>query len=308
MKRIRSLIIFVICIILIPLLFTACIQIMPQPTSDTTEETAESVEEDKPTEDEPEPTDKPDSTDPPQESKSPSSQPGATELFLGEPIMVDLYGDGTATQIKIIDEDGALVLMSAQGSVENALQIANIPAGYLTNAYYVKSFDGYPFVIVSYDYISDDYETKVFTFTGFEPYEEFKLPLYVTQINEFGFDAYGYIQAVGTWAAGTSVYFVQDMIEWRGTYVLDKDGDAYTKAITAMNLPVLLIQNDEDVYTNLAPGTALSFIETDGESYVWFVLDDGTDGEFYFEWDSDWIEMIDGVNAYEYFEELPLFG
>jgi len=302
MKRIRSLICFVITIILFMLLFTACFQIMP-PVDNASDESVETAEEGNPA-------DKTEKTDnePTLTPTAETPQPGVVELFLGESISVDLYGDGTVTALTIVDSDGALTLRSTQGSNEHSIPIADIPAGYLSNAYYVRSFDGYPFVIVSYDYISDDFETKVFTFTGIEPHEEFKLPLYVTLVDELGFDTYGFLQAVGTWAVSTSAYFVNDTIEWRGMYVLDKGGDAYTKARTVMNLPVQLIQDDNYVDTFLAPGTELGFIYTDGESYVWFVLDDGTEGVLYFEWDSDWIELIDGVNAYEYFEELPLFG
>lgn len=209
MKYIRSYIFFVIAIMLVLLLFTACIQITPQPADDTTDDSFSPSQEttqegrtsqDKETTNITETEIEPIATDSPQVSLPPSPQQttytpeaGVVELFLGEPVLVDLDGAGVMTEIEIIDADGALVLLSTQGGFEHHLYIANIPAGYLTNAYFVKSFDGYPFVVVSYDYCSDDYETSVLTFSGFEPSGNFKLPIAVHKINENKFSTYGYI-------------------------------------------------------------------------------------------------------------------
>ncbi len=302
MKSIRSYI-FVITIVMILLLLTACIQIIPPSDDNTSEKPANPIEDDIAVNNET-PTQKP----VPAKETPDAPQPSVLELFLNEQIMVDLNGDGSMTEIAINDVDGKLVLSSAQGGFDNDILIADIPAGHLTNAYYVKSADGYPFVVVSYDYISDDFETSVFSFKGFEPNRDLTLPLYVTRVDEFGFDAYGYVQAVGTWAASASVYFILDTIEWRGTYILDQDSVTYTQAKTVMNLPVQIWSSGDYVSKVLAPGTVISFVETDGESYISFVLDDGTEGYISFEWNSDWIELIDGIRAYEYFEELPLFG
>jgi len=229
-------------------------------------------------------------------------------MFLDTPILVRLSNDNKTTEIKITNTDDLLTFYSQDDESKYSIYLIDVSIGYFVNSYYVKSFDGYPFFVVSYDYCSDDYETKVMNFSNSEPKEIFSLPLYVVQIDENGFEAYGYLQSAGTWAVNTHAYFVNDGIEWRGTYVLDQKADSYTKVQTVMELPVQMLTNG--IYTDsaLPPGTTLSFTETDGKSYMSFLLNDGAEGKISFTWDDDWIEVIDGIPIYEYFNNLPQFG
>lgn len=314
MKHIRSCI-FVFSIISILLLFNACILITPQTDDDPNdiiEDDQDTVKNDNESADDhaTSPTEKPQKTYSPAESaKTPvASNPEVIELFLNEPVSVDLYGDGTAVKLEIADSGDSLVFHAIAGGSERTLSIADIPAGYITNAYYVKSYDSYPYAVVSYDYCSDDYETCVISFSGFEPVESLRLPLYVAEIDVDYFTAYGYIQSAGTWAVATSVYFVRDTIEWRGTYVLDQSAPSYTEMEVARELPVYLWEDGEYKEYSLSPEAPLSFTATDGESYMEFTLWDGTEGYFNFEWDSDWLEIIDGISVYEYFVDLPSYG
>lgn len=229
---------------------------------------------------------------------------GAYELYLNKP--VTSFINDITIKVEISNSDGSLFLLSSGNvsSYDYRIPIAEIPAGSLISAYYVLSSDGYPFVVVSYDYCSDDYETKVFSFTGSEPHEIFSLPLPVYQIDEDRFNVKGYLNAVGTWDVATSAYFVRGDVEWRGTYVLDKESESDTEVTIARDLPVTLFL-DTNVASVLGPGAPISFTFTDGESYMEFELWDGTRGCFNFEWSSDGNEMINGVSAYNYFEELP---
>ena len=234
-------------------------------------------------------------------------EPGTYDLFLNKPITT--WINDITIKMEISQSDGSLFLLSSGNafSYDYRIPIAEIPAGSLVSAFYVLSSDGYPFVVVSFDYCSDDYVTKVFSFSGSEPHEIFSLPLPVSQIDEYGFNVNGYLNAVGTWDVTTSAYFVQDTVEWRGTYVLETESESYTEVTIAKDLPVTLFHDTYKAST-LGPGAPISFTLTDGQSYMEFITWDGTKGSFNFEWSSDGNEMINGVSAYDYFEELPSFG
>ncbi len=309
MKHTRSCI-FVVSIILLLILFPACNIVVQNNSEEQTKDTSqnEPVEQTQP-EEQTKPEESPaDSTAPTAAPNNDMPQPEVIELGLDEIISVDLYGTGDETMLELAFSNGLLVLHVSGDGYAHELLLAEMPDGYLTSAYYVHSFDGYPFVVASYDYISDDFETSAVRFSGTEPVCDFRLPLYVENIDELEFSAYGYLQAAGTWAAGTTVYFVDDDIEWRGTYVLDQQSPTYTELEVAKELPVKLLNNGEYEDSALLPGAPLSFTVTDGDTYMEFVLWDGTEGVFYFEWSGDWIETIDGVPVYEYFVNLPQFG
>lgn len=230
------------------------------------------------------------------------TEPGAFELVSGEPINIRI--NDTVIRIEVTDSSGSLSLSAVGGGTETHILIAESPAGYLENAYYVLSFDRYSFVVVNYDYGSDDYVTKVFLFSGAEPREIFSLPLPISWIDEFAFEAKGSIRAVGSWNVITTAYFVQDKIEWKG-YALDTESENYKELTIAKDLRVTL--SDTNTASILLPGAPLSFTSTDGQSYMEFVLWDDTKGYFNFEWSSDGQALINGVSAYDYFEELPDF-
>ena len=314
MKYTRSCI-FVVTIILLLVLFTACDIFFPGyndyvviDEEDEPEDEAEDDPEDDP-EDEAVPPEIPQFTPETPETSAPvNAQPGVTELIIDKPVMVDLYSTGEQTILELTFDNSLLAIHAIGDGYDNEMLIADMPDGYVLSAYYVKSYDGYPFVTVSYDYISDDFETSVIEFSGYEPECNFRLPLYVTEIEDDYFTAYGYVNAVGTWAVSTSVYFVMDSLDWRGVYELDQQAPAYMDVDVAMNLPVKLKQNGEYKDSTLLPGAPVSFIATDAETYMEFELWDGTEGIFYFEWDDDWFETINGVSVFDYFHDLPQFG
>lgn len=230
------------------------------------------------------------------------------ELLINNPFFADLNRDGETKKIQLSDADEQIKLLIGKGDSRTEFFLVDTSIGYLVNAYYVQSYDGYPFFVASYDDCSDDYVAKVLVFSGEEIEEIFKTPLYVEWIDEFGFEAYGYLQSAGTWAVRTHAYFVQDGIEWRGVYELDQRAPTYQKVRTAKELPVQIQVNDAYMQTSLPPETVLSFTKTDGESYMDFVLEDGTQGKLEFSWSEDWIELIDNIPVYEYFEDIPQFG
>lgn len=230
------------------------------------------------------------------------------ELLINSPFSADLNRDGETREILLSDAGEQMNLLVGKGDSRAEFFLVDTSIGYLVNANYVQSYDGYPFFVVSYDYCSDDYETKVLVFSGKEIKEIFKTLLYVEWIDEFGFEACGYLQSVGTWAVRTHAYFVQDGIEWRGVYVLDQRAPTYQKVRTAIELPVQIQVNDTYMQTRLPPGTILGFTKTDGESYMDFVLEDGTQGKLGFSWSEDWTEVIGNTPIYKYFEDLPQFG
>ncbi len=262
------------------------------------------------TDPEKDPADRPEESASAEQAGQPAIQadPETVEVFMDSPVFADLNGDGETTEITLADDDDNLSLHTAQGDSQYEISFVDLSIGYFMNAYYVKSYDGYPFFVVSYDYCSDDFETKAMNFSGAEPKEIFKTPLYVDWIDEFGFEAYGYLQSAGTWAVRTHAYFVQNGIEWRGTYVLDRSAPSYTKVRTAMELPVQILVSDAYIESSLPPGTVLGFMATDGESYMDFELEDGTKGRLNFVWNENWIEEIDDIPIYEYFVDLPQFG
>lgn len=229
------------------------------------------------------------------------------EMFLDIPIFAEINED-SIVEIYLTNINETLSLCMANSDFTHCIDLADLPAGYLINAYYINTFDGYSFVVVSFDYCSDDFETKVVSLSDFEPEEIFSLPLYAKQVDEFGFEAYGYLQAAGTWAVGTHAYFINNDVEWRGTYVLDKEGPSFTKLQTASELPVQMLIDDRYAESSVPAGTVLSFSETDGTSYMTFVLDDGSEGKLNFERNDNGFEMIDGKPVDEYFFDLPQFG
>ncbi|OQB25279.1 MAG: hypothetical protein BWY11_00610 [Firmicutes bacterium ADurb.Bin182] len=308
MKSKSSIIIFIILILSVLMLLTSCIRFIPSDGANN--EPEEQGGRNTPVIPETDETEKPENKEPPLVSPALKThealEPGIYELTPAEPVIADI--NGKASEIEIINSDGSLFLLYSGSGPEQRVLIADIYAGYLLDAYFVLSSDSCPYLVVSYDYCSDDYETKVFSFSGSEPLEILSLPLYVSWIEDFGFEANGYIDAVGTWDVITTVYFVHDTIEWRGTYVLDTESESYTEVIVARDLPVYL--NNDGTYeeSTLLPGAPVYFTSTDGETYMEFVLWDDTEGYFNFERNGDWEPMIGGAPAFDYFDELPMFG
>ncbi|HWQ59288.1 MAG TPA: hypothetical protein VN540_09745 [Clostridia bacterium] len=77
--------------------------------------------------------------------------------------------------------------------------------------------------------------------------------------------------------------------------------------ITSALVPVTL--DGQTSPTTLPVGTRLIPIDTDGETYVHFITEDGTKGTIYVTFNSDsWGYSIDGIDEYDLFENLPYAG
>jgi hypothetical protein len=77
--------------------------------------------------------------------------------------------------------------------------------------------------------------------------------------------------------------------------------------ITSALVPVTL--DGQTSPTTLPVGTRLIPINTDGETYVHFITEDGTKGTIYVTFNSDsWGYSIDGIDEYDLFENLPYAG
>ncbi len=86
------------------------------------------------------------------------------ELLINSPFSADLNRDGETREILLSDAGEQMKLLVGKGDSRAEFFLVDTSIGYLVNANYVQSYDGYPFFVVSYDYCSTTMRPKCWFF------------------------------------------------------------------------------------------------------------------------------------------------
>ena len=234
-------------------------------------------------------------------------EPGVTQINANQTVSVNT--GGVKTDIQITDQDDTIYLQTRTNSASHSLMV---DYGYFLSAQFVTVTEGYSFLLLSYDEASDDYTTCIYIFEGAskEPVFACSVNGYVTNISDAYFSIYGYIYAIGTWPAEKLYLVNEDGIteDVYGLYYIDQDAAGWPDITVSKTLPVYLMEEGMYQPYSLNPGAPITFTATDTSGYMAFELWDGTEGYFNFTVDESYIEWINGVEAIEYFNDLPFYG
>lgn len=178
----------------------------------------------------------------------------------------------------------------------------------LEGAYVVKNAGGRSFLVVSNDYMSDDYLTSVYEVTGGELRKCDELNNARLNGMQMGTDEVSVdvvINMLGTYSAGM-VYSLnsEGMLEQKNNVF---DINTSNSMLVMKELPVVLDGEE----TKLSVGTEIVVIGTDNIDTVYFELvESGETGEISVEaGDNEYGTLyIDGVSEYEYFDMIPYAG
>ncbi len=178
---------------------------------------------------------------------------------------------------------------------------------WLESAYLLKK-DGRSFVLMSLDYMSDDYVTFSYEVTGGQIVKRCKESGAYISGEQWSGSHIGMVlslNVLGTYGAKIT-YIIDEMgqlMPEKEFYVIDSSASIKVKK----QLPVMI--NGESV--TLEPGTEIRITGTNNRDEVLFKeVTGGREGVIHYTMDEEnpWIHLIDGISEYEYFEELPYAG
>ena len=187
---------------------------------------------------------------------------------------------------------------------------------YVENAYILKRNDNKVFLIITCDYMSNDYATYLYDITEGKVKlcdEMMNASIGGGNVNTDSVDLCVYLDVLGSYASRTAYtidrngqfHQVQDL------YQIGLGRSPHDSAVltTIKELPVIL--NGEA--TVLPVGSRITITGTDNESVITFYdLDTCLDGEIHYVrgdgGEDTWTIYIEGCPDYEYFENLPYAG
>ncbi len=251
------------------------------------------------------------------------------------PLECDLDGDGaTETIIVTVIPEADYLLEKRQVTVtpasgEPASLAVDIVYGLTGFACDVDN-DGVMELLVSGDMESCDYATWLMRYANGElmlaesPYDDEEsgdwLPLscsgVVMDIDNGVITVEATVDILGTWGAkipyrlsetAFALERVPGSVWTRDTSMLDPEYWGYCTLITTRELPVTF--DGESAPSTLEKGVKLATTQTDLETYVGFVTEDGREGRIAVVRDTEnWGWLIDGINESEFFEVVPYAG
>lgn len=235
----------------------------------------------------------------------------ALELFLEEPFMADLNGDAREDSIVLTpatSEDGyreAVELSFRFGEKERTVQVSE---GVFISAFVFTGGWGNSGILISVDLASDDYLTVGYRFNGGIPVQSCEEYGRVDGADGSLITIGGVVDVIGTHLAARQ-YELNSNIELSpagdGLWRLNK-GEG--QLVVARELPVEMIEDEKTSAATLKPGTTLTLTATDEKSFALFTLSDGSEGRINFT-RSEWATtMIDGVEDFEWFEDVQYYG
>lgn len=216
-----------------------------------------------------------------------------------------LLGENEPIVLKTeVDEWEFLNVSVESGS--SAVELGNF--GQLVEAYAVKRADGRSFLIITCDYMSDDYITFVCEVTGGN----------IRKCSELGSAYLAEEIKTGNLLKMTVVLDVLGTYRARMDYFLDKDGQlvqAQPVFTIDREYPMTVIK-ELPVTVNgeagtVAVGTEIMITGTNNIDEVYYQVVDGEEnGTIHYTQDEadPWIHFIEGVSEYEYIEGLPYAG
>lgn len=242
---------------------------------------------------------------------APADELRAAELTLGEPLRMDLDGDGREDVLLLqssTSDDGYRDTVELSFRFGEEAQTVQVSEGYLLSAFAFTGDSGNCGILVSVDLASDDYHTVGYRFSGGSPVRSCEEYGCVDKVNGNRITIGGVVDVIGTHTASREY-------KLNSGFELSPAGDGLWhlpegegRLVVARALPVELTGGGKAIPATLAPGTVLTLTATDGESSALFTLFDGREGRIRFTY-SEWATtLIDGVEDSEWFEEVQYYG
>ena len=228
---------------------------------------------------------------------------------MGVPYFFDLNGDGEDEEITVTTEDDGLGNLDIWLSVNDGGSINRVKAGRnYPDIYFCENAEGRLGVIISFDPLSDDDVTQVYTFDGTSPKETNYIPGEVTGIENEKINILTYVYAFGTWSA-TGVYTLSDdfYLEPSGSGLWNIELSEYDLPLTAKQpVPVQMLRDGKYYDTELPAGAQIWPTATDGKSVFLFETEEGEQGKIEFTFDC--FSYIDGIVDTEWFDGIEYSG
>lgn len=240
----------------------------------------------------------------------------AIETAAYESVWLDADGDGNEEEIRLETADDpeegtvTVTIRCGEASLDAVLY-----AYEMTGAYLLKPSGDRTYLYIEGQSDNDWRFMDVFDLSSGTPVyvdEIYNAPGGSSIMDPSDFILYTRLDALGTYS-GYRKYHVGDNgvpEAESGIYeIVNLPGDVWKTITSSRAIPVWMAKEEgkEPERTELPAGTRFAFCRTDGESFVEMKLEDGRHCEIRFEYE-DGMRYIEGVDEWEYFENLPYAG
>lgn len=256
----------------------------------------------------------PPQTSAPQPSKSSvQPQPDATMLPVGIDVkasfLIDLNGDGIKETVSVglgkeSESFGNEVVVSV--SDNGAFNQITADNGYFKSASLTETPGGALCLVVSTGYEDDYASTVLCRFAGLKPVAAGSVGGIATDVSYGNVTVSDYVDAIGTWAY-TRLYNITDGFAFEPATDMMIDMTDRDPLVTKIEIPVEMLVGGEYTPGKLKPGTEVYPVATDGSTFLFFNLGDGTEGRINF-YLADYECYIDGLNVFQCFVDVPYAG
>ena len=250
--------------------------------------------------------------DAPTESLTPAPlltpEPAFTALSLALDTPYTFEGTEYIISVEEQDEDYPWPATRLFTKGDNGCQSTVNLDGDFISAYYCET-GGEPCFLISTDLtIGDSAETYVINANSMA--EADHIEGRITSLSDGVITIAGHLDMLGTYQATRSYTIGGDLgleAEGEGLFYFTEN-DRFL--LTTRELPVQMLEGEAYADETLPAGIELCITATDAESdaTVFFKTRDGRAGRLFVSCEPDWVFLIDGIEAEEYFEELPYSG
>lgn len=234
-----------------------------------------------------------------------------------ETFTADLDSDGNEETISFssteVEYEGwvdYLTVMTVWGASETYAE--NIEGCTYESCYFIRTQSGKVCLLVSLECFID-YGAEIYSFDGIKPVRLCGLG-HVTGVSGTDITQEGAVDVFGTWHYSQAIKLNDDLSLERGELEIIMDDRMPLR--TSGKLPVEYLKNGVYSKGYVDKGKDIIPLSTDGKSYLWFRLEDGTEGRILytyvnkddsFDTDNDpyySICLINGKSEFEYFENI----
>lgn len=242
----------------------------------------------------------------------PMDDAGFTELYENKPVYADTNGDGEAEEITLAvyySEDGGC---DAELKVNDSSQEFYYGSG-LKSGYFIRTKEKRCFVMVDGDEASDDYVIQLIEVTDGTARQCDQVGGAISAMSNEVVLVNGTIDVLGTYQTTRHYTYTSGSftpVEERYTFINNSVEDLDSRA-PKLKKPVKVklgaSEGSELVEEELPAGTVIYPYNSDGETVLGFMLEDGRYGEIIFERTEEGL-MMDGVSEWDLFDNLPYAG
>jgi hypothetical protein len=226
-------------------------------------------------------------------------------------IKADVDKDSTEETItfksKEVESDGGVnYLTKMTVSDGKKSYTANIEDYQYAFSHFISTQSGKVCILVGLEGYAD-YSSELYSFKGIKPVHLCSME-HINDVSGTDITEIGNVDVFGTWYY-SRVYKVKDDLSIeRGEYQIDGNATLHTKK----KLPVEYLKNGAYTKGYVDKGKDITPVSTDGESYLKFKLEDGTEGRILYtnDYENDasgplWTGcLINGRSEYEYFSNI----